>query len=160
MISRNRLTSAVLVAATLLSNCALGGEPRAPSTRPFLLGFTRWPADLTLEGFLTAQNFAHEHGDIVSVMFIGGIPWPESLAGKPFSQDVENNLRYRPPAGKRLFLSISDVFGIMKFLRSVAAFSAPQPVAINRPENQIRVIQNILPFLILQVVFSLLKTLW
>lgn len=109
MISRNCLTSAVLVAATLLSDCALGGETRTPSTRPFLLGFTRWPADLTLEGFLTAQNFAHEHGDIVSVMFIGGIPWPESLAGKPFSQDVENNLRYRPPAGKRLFLSISPL---------------------------------------------------
>jgi hypothetical protein len=42
-------------------------------------------------------------------MFIGGIPWPEALDGKPFSKDVENNLQYRPPAGKKLFLSISPL---------------------------------------------------
>ena len=109
MISRNRLTSIILMATTMFGSCALGGEARVPGGRPFLLGFTRWPADLTLEGFLTAQDFAHQHGDVVSVMFIGGIPWPEALEGKPFSQDVENNLRYRPPAGKRLFLSISPL---------------------------------------------------
>ncbi len=84
-------------------------QAQAPETRPFHLGFTRWPADLTLEGFLMAQNFAHEHGDIVSVMFIGGIPWPEALEGNPFSKDVMDNLGYRPPAGKRLFLSISPL---------------------------------------------------
>jgi hypothetical protein len=73
------------------------------------MGFTLWPADLTLEGVQTAREFAHEHGDIVSVMFIGGIPWPEALEGKAFSQDVENNLSYRPPDGKKLFLSISPL---------------------------------------------------
>ncbi len=73
------------------------------------MGFTAWPADLTLEGFLTAQNFAHEHGDIVSVMFIGGLPWPEALAGTEFSEDVDGNLSYRPPSGKKLFLSISPL---------------------------------------------------
>jgi len=81
-------------------------DPPVLATRPFLMGFTRWPADLTLEGVMTAQHFAHEHGDIVSVMFIGGIPWPEALAGQPFSQDVQNNLAYQPPPGKKIFLSI------------------------------------------------------
>jgi hypothetical protein len=81
----------------------------AAATRPFHLGFTRWPADLSLEGFLTAQDFAHEHGDIVSVCFIGGIPWPESLAGTPYSKDVQDNLNYRPPSGKKLFLQISPL---------------------------------------------------
>jgi hypothetical protein len=88
---------------------AVAEEVTVPSARPFHLGFTRWPADLTWEGFQTAQDFAHAHGDIVSVMFIGGIPWPESLAGEAFSQDVEGNLSYRPPAGKKLFLSISPL---------------------------------------------------
>lgn len=83
--------------------------PAVPPTRPFHLGFTRWPADLTAEGVRTAQDFAHAHGDIVSVMFIGGIPWPEALEGKPFSQDVESNLAYRPPAGTKVFLSISPL---------------------------------------------------
>lgn len=82
---------------------------RGPVTRPFLMGFTRWPADLTEEGVAMAREYAHAHGDIVSVMFIGGIPWPEALEGKPFSKDVQANMSYRPPQGKKLFLSISPL---------------------------------------------------
>jgi hypothetical protein len=73
------------------------------------MGFTRWPADLTLEGANTAQNFAHRQGDIVSVMLIGGVPWPEALNDKPYSADVRRQLDYRPPKGKKLFLSISPL---------------------------------------------------
>jgi hypothetical protein len=73
------------------------------------MGFTPWPADLTAEGLRTAQEFAHTHGDIVSIMFIGGIPWPEALEGEPFSKDIQDSLSYRPPAGKKLFLSISPL---------------------------------------------------
>ncbi|HEX5019543.1 MAG TPA: hypothetical protein VFX54_02705, partial [Candidatus Binatia bacterium] len=75
-------------------------EYRGPATRPFLMGFTQWPADLNEEGVATARDYAHAHGDIVSVMFIGGIPWSEALDGKPFSKDVQESMSYRPPAGK------------------------------------------------------------
>lgn len=64
---------------------------------------------MSLEGVLTAQNFAHRNGDIVSVPFIGGIPWTEALEGKPFSKDVQDNLNYRRPPGMKLFLSISPL---------------------------------------------------
>jgi len=101
--------AAVVVAGGLFSPASEPDVRSVPATRPFRLGFTCWPADLSLEGFLTAQTFAHAHGDIVSVMFIGGIPWPEALEGRPFSKDVESNLRYRPPAGRKLFLSISPL---------------------------------------------------
>ena len=84
-------------------------EYRGPATRPFLMGFTQWPADLTNEGVAIAREYAHARGDIVSVMFIGGIPWPEAFDGKPFSKDVQENMSYRPPAGKKLFLSISPL---------------------------------------------------
>ncbi len=80
-----------------------------PPSRPFYMGFTPWPADLSPEGFLTAQEFANAHGDILSIMFIGGIPWPEALDGKPFSKDIQDNLNHRPPAGKKLLLSISPL---------------------------------------------------
>jgi glycosyl hydrolase family 53 len=73
------------------------------------MGFTLWPADLSEEGFRAAQNFAHAHGDIVSFMLIGGIPWPEALNGRPFSKNLQDSLSYRPPAGKKLFLSISPL---------------------------------------------------
>lgn len=87
----------------------LHADEPAPATRPFRLGFTRWPADLTSEGVTMAEEFAHAHGDIVAVMFIGGIPWPEALEGQPFSADVQDQMNYRPPAGKKLVLSISPL---------------------------------------------------
>ena len=80
-----------------------------PPTRSFYMGFTLWPADLSDEGQRTAQEFAYAHGDIVAVGLIGGIPWPEALDGKPFSKNVQDSLNYRPPAGKKLFLSISPL---------------------------------------------------
>jgi hypothetical protein len=82
---------------------------QGPATRPFTMGFTRWPADLTPEGVATAENFADTHGDIVAVMFIGGIPWPQALEGKPFSKDVQDALADRPAGENKLFLSISPL---------------------------------------------------
>jgi hypothetical protein len=84
-------------------------EYRGPATRPFLMGFTQWPADLTDEGMAVAREYAHAHGDIVAVMFISGVPWPEAFEGKAFSKDVQEQMSYRPPAGKKLFLSISPL---------------------------------------------------
>ena len=84
-------------------------EDRGPATRSFLMGFTRWPADLTRDGVAIAEEYAYAHGDIVSVTFIGGIPWSEALDNKPYPQDVQDNLNYRPPPGNKLFLSISPL---------------------------------------------------
>ncbi len=104
----------VLVSLACALLLAVAGRPEAQSvtagpTRSFHMGFTPWPADLTSEGVTTARDFAHAHGDIVSIMFIGGIPWPEAQGDQPFSKDVENSMAYRPPAGKKLFLSISPL---------------------------------------------------
>jgi Glycosyl hydrolase family 53 len=84
-------------------------EYEGPATRPFAMGFTPWPADLTPEGVATAKKFADAHGDIISVMFIGGIPWPQALEGKPFSKDIHDAFADRPAREKRLFLSISPL---------------------------------------------------
>jgi hypothetical protein len=84
-------------------------EYRGPATRPFLMGFSQWPADLTDEGIAIAREYAESHSDLVSVMFIGGIPWQEALDDKPFSKDVQDNMSYRSPAGKKLVLSISPL---------------------------------------------------
>ena len=73
------------------------------------MGFTRWPSDLTQQAVEDTLKFVELHGDVVSVMFIGGIPWPEALEGRPYSQDVRNNFAYRPRGGKPIFLSISPL---------------------------------------------------
>ena len=84
-------------------------EYQGPATRPFVMGFTRWPADLTPEGVAAAQKFADLHGDIIALMFIGGIPWTEALEGKPYPKDVQDTLADRPSSEKKLFLSISPL---------------------------------------------------
>lgn len=123
---RIKLTVALLAGVALAT---VGFAQDLPTkTRPFHLGFTRWPADLTLDGVTTAQDFAHAHGDVVSVMFIGGVPWPEALDGKPFSADVQSNLRYRPPAGKKVFLSISPLDKDRKRLAPYWAEKDNQPL--------------------------------
>ena len=126
-------------------------EYRGPATRPFLMGFTQWPADLSVEGVAIARDYAHAHGDIVSVMFIGGIPWPEALDGKPFSKDVQDNMSYRPPAGKKLFVSISP---LDKDRRGLAPYwgetdNQPLPQPWNRePLNSARVKRAYLNFIL------------
>jgi hypothetical protein len=126
-------------------------EYRGPATRSFLMGFTRWPADLTREGVTIAEKYAYAHGDIVSVTFIGGIPWSEALDGKPFPQDVQENLKYRPPAGKKLFLSISP---LDKDRRGLAPYwgeteNQPLPSPWNRePLNSARVKRAYLNFVL------------
>jgi len=73
------------------------------------MGFTLWPADMTAAGVATASDLAERHGDLVSVMFIGGLPWPEGESGASFSADVQKALAYRPPSGHKLFVSISPL---------------------------------------------------
>ena len=93
-----------------LAGVAAAEDP-APAVRPFRMGLSRWPADLTVESFLAAQAFAHEHGDIVSVPLTGGVPWPEALQGRLYAREMEDSLKYRPPAGKKLFVSITPLDG-------------------------------------------------
>jgi hypothetical protein len=84
-------------------------RPSGPASRPFLMGFTLWPADLTVAGSQTAQAFAYKHGDLVALSLLGGIPWTEAFDGKAFSKDVQESLSYRPPPGKKLFVSVSPL---------------------------------------------------
>ena len=106
---RRQLAIAVAAFSMLIIGGSSADELPLPSTRPFRMGFTLWPADLSVDGIRTSQSFAYSHGDMISVMFIGGIPWPEAFEGKPFSKDVQSNLNYRPPSGSKLFLSISPL---------------------------------------------------
>ena len=114
MKNKNRMWVVTIVLTCLVCLVSLAQIPSAaaedpPESRPFRLGFTRWPPELSLKGIQQVDRFIDEHADLVSIMFIGGVPWPEALAGEPFSQDVRNNLSYSPPEGYEVFLSISPL---------------------------------------------------
>jgi hypothetical protein len=122
-----------------------------PATRPFAMGFTLWPADLTAEGVAAAQKFADTHADIISVMFIGGIPWSEALDGKPFSKDVQDALADRPSGEKKLFLSISPLDKDRKGLAPYWGEKDNQPLAKpwdKEPLNSPRVKKAFLNFVL------------
>jgi hypothetical protein len=87
-------------------------------TRPFYMGLGRTPFDLSIEGFLGSQEFANVHSDLATTTFTDGIPWPEALAGQPFSKDVDEKLRHQVPVGKKHLLSISPLSRDRKKLAS------------------------------------------
>jgi len=133
-----KLASFVFVAFACL---CLRGEAPELSSRPFRMGFTRWPSDLSAKGAEIAQSFAYKHGDIVSIMFIGGVPWKEALEGKPFSKSVEERLSYRPPEGKKLFLSLCPLDSVRKSMAPYWGEKENMPLpsdwkgkALNSPE--------------------------
>lgn len=126
-------------------------EYRGPATRSFFMGFTLWPADLSRDGVAIAEDYAYAHGDIVAVTFISGIPWAEALDNKPYPRDVQEHLNYRPPAGKKLFLSISpldkDRRGLAPYWGDTDTQPLPQPW--NRePLNSARVKRAYLNFIL------------
>ncbi len=86
----------------------LGTSSAAAADAP-LLGFTRWPSDLSLEGVQTADAFIKDHGNIAALHLERGVPWPEALIGTGYSKDVLETLAYRPPAGHKLFVSINPL---------------------------------------------------
>ncbi|HRJ27140.1 MAG TPA: glycosyl hydrolase 53 family protein [Fimbriimonadaceae bacterium] len=78
-------------------------------SRPFRMGFTPWPSEMSEAGLTQARRFMEQNGDLTAIMFLGGIPWQEALENKPFSADVQKQLAYRPPPGTKVFLSISPL---------------------------------------------------
>jgi hypothetical protein len=166
LLSKRSRWSAV-VAAAVLAGCVAAQNlhtddapierappVRGPSSRSFLMGFTLWPSDLSVEGLRTAQTFAYAHGDIVALMLIGGIPWTEALESKPFSKDLQENLSYRPPAGKKLFVAISPLDknrrGLAPYWGEKDNLALPQPF-VKEPLNSARVKKAFLNF-VLQVI--------
>jgi len=92
----------------------LAGE--LPTSRSFHMGFTGFPHDFTIEAVEEARAFARENGDIIA-HHIEGVPWAESLSGRPFStellKDWEGKKKATRPGGK-VYLAISPGRGTLK----------------------------------------------
>lgn len=78
-------------------------------SRPFRMGFTPWPPEMSPAGIARTEQFMAQNGDVKALMFLGGIPWNEALNNQPFPPDLQRQLETRPPAGTRLFLSVSPL---------------------------------------------------
>ncbi|MEQ1709211.1 MAG: hypothetical protein ABL864_12860 [Terricaulis sp.] len=103
MITRRIVLGAVAVAI------AAPAVAQPLQTRPFRMGVTRWPPDLTLEAVAATDRFIADECDMAAPMILGGVPWTEALSGAPFSQNLNTELAYRPPQGHKLLLSIGPL---------------------------------------------------
>lgn len=63
--------------------------------RNFLMGFSPWPYDFSLEAVEWTYKTINDYGDVVSHHLEEGVPWDEALYNKPFSQSYTNDLNYR-----------------------------------------------------------------
>jgi hypothetical protein len=93
----------------------LGASIAAPAfaqssqARPFRMGVTRWPPDLTEEAVAAVDRFIASDCDMAAPMILGGVPWTEAYNNAPFSEALTRELSYRPPPGHKLLLSIGPL---------------------------------------------------
>lgn len=81
-------------------------------SRPFAMGFSRWPPDATTEAVAAMDAFLADHADLTLMHFDNGVPWPEALAGEPFSDHVLADWRSNRaavPPDHRLFVAITPI---------------------------------------------------
>jgi hypothetical protein len=97
--------------ALALPLAAGGGQDR--KSRPFLMGATVFPHDMSEDGIVCLQKFLTDHVDLVSQKLEDGVPWPEALGGSPFAPELDKKIEeaaYRPE-GKKLLLSTTPLNG-------------------------------------------------
>ena len=78
--------------------CLIGCPSKQPpeqehKTRPFYMGFTPFPWDMTAEAAEATNKFIVNNGDIIAHHLGAGVPWPEALEDKPFDANLEKDWR-------------------------------------------------------------------
>ena len=122
-----------LVAAALMLWLALadGAEPPAAAaqrSRPFRMGFTAFPHDITLEAVAETRRFVQANADLIA-HHIEGVPWTEALREEPFSKELQSeheSKRSMKPPGAKVYLAVSPGRGDLKLPDKGAAPLAPE----------------------------------
>jgi len=91
----------------------LAAGPQDRKSRPFDMGVTLMPHDMTMEGLATLFAFVNNHCDLISVKIDGGIPWQEALDGRPYPEEVQKGLDEKVPKveQKKVFISATPLNG-------------------------------------------------
>ena len=66
-----------------------------PETRPFYLGFSPFPYDISTDAVNFSYKAIAEHADIVMHHFDDGVPWSESLSGAAYHQALQDDWNWR-----------------------------------------------------------------
>src|SRR5262245_1931398 len=86
------------------------------STRPFRMGFTAFPHDVTAQAIDQTRQFVRTNADLIA-HHIEGVPWAESLKGEPFPKELMSDRETKKsmtPPGAKAYLAISPGRGELK----------------------------------------------
>lgn len=120
----DRTSRRILTAAATLLAFATGGA--FAKDRPFFMGFTPFPYDVTTEAIDWTYQRVFEHGDFIAHHLDTGVPWPEALAGADFPPLVAHEIesrRLRTPASETIYLAITP---LSQFRDGLAAYWSNQ----------------------------------
>ena len=90
--------------------------PAVGQSRPFRMGFTAFPHDITIDAVEQTRKFVHENADLIA-HHIEGVPWAEALRDVPFPKEVQSDhesKRSMKPPGAKVYLAVSPGRGDLK----------------------------------------------
>jgi hypothetical protein len=102
---------------TLLALAAAGllaaAGPQDRKNRPFQMGASPMPHDMTPEGLAALMAFLNSHSDLVATKIDEGIPWQEALDGRPYAPEFEKTLDEKALKleNKKVFVSTTPLNG-------------------------------------------------
>ncbi len=106
----------------IISNCGGGSSTTSPPIQPptvekrsFLMGFTPWPYDATIEAVNTTYEKAQQNGDIINHHIMQGIPWQQALDNTSYPANVEDEINSRISqtiAGKIILIELGSLNGL------------------------------------------------
>jgi len=98
---------AILLCLLFFNSCSYSengnGKPQADpgnieisyTERPFRMGFSPFPPDLSMEAVAQVYSFIGDNADLILHHFDNGVPWEEALAGKQFSDNLQEDWNRR-----------------------------------------------------------------
>ena len=129
-------TAAVFI---VLLGAVNASEPSVERSRPFRMGFTAFPHDITPQAVEETRRFVRANADLIA-HHIEGVPWTEALREEPFSKELlgeyESKRSMKPP-GAKVYLAISPGRGDLKLPDKGAAPLAAELIAGAKAQERI-----------------------
>ena len=98
----------------LISFACKEDDTSSDPSRSFLMGFTPFPYDVTLEAVQETYSNISKHADIINHHFDNGVPWEEALRGQAFSSNILSDWNFRKgntPSSSKVLVSVSVLNG-------------------------------------------------
>lgn len=102
----------LLIALTLGLSTGIGLAQDTPAERPFRLGFTPFPHEISVEAVRWSYARIAEDADLIVHHFDNGVPWTEALAGTVYHQQIQDDWAWRranTPEGHALLVTVTPI---------------------------------------------------